>query len=178
MNSVVYADSIRGHRLTPTQEQAIKQHAEFRRKIAERAALLPAALPPTVPHAPEPDPPPAPLAASEFYKECWFQIVGISASEKISMAQIKQAVCEHCGVSADDLVSARRQKYIILPRFIAIYLCKELTPSTLPMIGRAFGGRDHTTILSAVRKIARLLPSNPKLADAVSGIRVRLESLL
>lgn len=169
-------------------ELALTAHTRrqaFHRKIAETAAVLAAINEPTpravslsvsiVPEAmpAEPDPPKKPA-----FKECWFQIVDVSACKKLSMLQIKLAVCDHFGVTHGDMISARRQKDIIPPRQVAMYLCKALTPSTFPAIGRAFGGRDHTTALHGFRKIERLILTDADLAATVAKIRAELEAML
>lgn len=175
MNNIVSADTIRGHQLTPTQAKAIRQHSDFMRKITEQAALLRSPRPPDIVAPPEPDPP----IISGNYKLTWVSIVEVLPPlQQSRLKRIKEAVCSFYGVNYAELISDRRQKYIVLPRQIAAYLCKELTLSTLPAIGRAFGGRDHTTILHAHRKIERLLLVDSDLAFEVAGIRSRLEPLL
>jgi chromosomal replication initiator protein len=64
----------------------------------------------------------------------------------------------------------RRTWDIMLPRQIGYYLCKHLTPLSLPAIGRRFGGRDHTTALSGIRKIERLLPSDEGLRAQIAAL--------
>jgi hypothetical protein len=85
-----------------------------------------------------------------------------------SIAQIQVVVARHFSIKRSDLCSVRRDKGVILPRQIAAYLCKELTPFSLPALGRHFGGRDHTTILHAIRKITHLLPRDHDLAFNVA----------
>lgn len=161
---------------------APQRHELFHRDIMAKAAALTAPKPfPTwesVAPAPLPEAELPSMPAPEFYKECWFQIDGVSPCKKLTMMQIKQTVCRHFGVSHEDMVSARRSGYIIRPRQVAMYLCKELTPFSLPMIGRAFGGRDHTTALHAVRRIQAFIRIEPDLASSVAGLRFHLESLL
>jgi hypothetical protein len=79
-------------------------------------------------------------------------------------------------VTLQDLKSARRTKNIVHPRQLAMYLVKTLTPRTLPDIGRRFGGRDHTTVLHAIRKIDALRRSDPVLADQIALITARLSA--
>ena len=67
---------------------------------------------------------------------------------------IQRVVAKHYNVSRQELVSNRRTRVIVKPRQIAMYLSKTLTPRSFPEIGRRFGGRDHTTVLHAVRKIS------------------------
>jgi hypothetical protein len=91
-----------------------------------------------------------------------------------SIAQIQVMVARHFRIARADLCSARRDKVVILPRQIAAYLCKELTPFSLPALGKHFGGRDHTTILHAVRKIANLLPRD---ADVAFDVALLIEEI-
>lgn len=75
-------------------------------------------------------------------------------------------------VSMVDIKSARRTAAVVQPRQIAMYLVKTLTTRSLPDIGRRFGGRDHTTVLHAVRKIERLCETDPVLAARLEEIKV------
>lgn len=74
---------------------------------------------------------------------------------QISIENIQKEVADAFKVKVADMYSKRRQAHIVLPRQVAMYLAKELTQKSLPEIGEAFGGRDHTTVLHAVRKITR-----------------------
>lgn len=175
MNSPVRTD-IRGQQFTPTQAEAIKRHAAFMRKIADRAVDLPPVLPPTIPHAPEPDPPR--MAAPYSFKETWFWPACCSAPTKISVRQIKEMVCERFGIKMNDLMSERRTKDVAVPRMVAMYFCKEMTLQSLPEIGRRFGGRDHTTVLHATRAIPKKMLVDADLAAKVAGTQAALEALL
>ena len=75
-------------------------------------------------------------------------------------------------MSADaDLLSSRRTANVVRPRQIAMYLAKMLTPRSLPEIGRRFGGRDHTTVLHAVRKIEALVDGDKALAEEIELLK-------
>jgi hypothetical protein len=78
------------------------------------------------------------------------------------------------GVTATDIISERRSAKIVKPRQIAMYLAKRITLRSLPEIGRRFGGRDHTTVLHAVRKIEGLIATSPDLAEHVSDLEAQL----
>lgn len=82
--------------------------------------------------------------------------------ERLKISNIQRVVAKHYGVSIQDLLSARRTAEIVRPRQVGYYLAKVLTSKSLPEIGRRFGGRDHTSALSGIRKIERL-----RKADAV-----------
>jgi hypothetical protein len=73
-----------------------------------------------------------------------------------SIEMIQRAVCKHTGISITDMKCGRRTANLVRPRHMAMYLAKTLTKKSLPYIGRRFGGKDHTTILSAVSKIQKL----------------------
>lgn len=89
--------------------------------------------------------------------------------------RIQQATANfYEGVSVGDILSPRRFKSITLPRQVAMYLAKKLTGRSLPEIGRRFGGRDHTTIMSGVKKITRLLTIDAELVRAIAAIEASL----
>lgn len=88
---------------------------------------------------------------------------------------IQRVTCQHYGVTRQDLLSARRNRVIVLPRQVAMYLCKMLTPRSLPEIGRRFGDRDHTTVLHAVRKVEKLLDSDTQVAEDVETLKRLLD---
>lgn len=72
------------------------------------------------------------------------------------MEQVQQLVAQHYGVLIRDMRGPKRSKTIVLSRMIAMAICRRLTEASLPEIGRAFGGRDHTTVMNALAKIERL----------------------
>jgi chromosomal replication initiator protein len=74
-------------------------------------------------------------------------------------------------VSRQELVSNRRTRVIVKPRQVAMYLAKVMTPRSLPEIGRRFGGRDHTTVLHAIRKIEGEITKNPHLEDELEELK-------
>jgi chromosomal replication initiator protein len=95
-----------------------------------------------------------------------------------SIAEIKQAACEQFGISAEELVSASRTARLAWPRQVAMYLARELTQESLPAIGRAFGGRDHTTVLHAWRRTKERTSTNIPSRVAVEELRTRLTTPL
>ena len=78
----------------------------------------------------------------------------------LGIRTIQLVVCEYYGVSLIDLLSSRRTKAVVLPRQVAVWLCRRLTPHSLPAIGQHFGGRDHTTMLHNARRIDELRQSD------------------
>lgn len=79
-----------------------------------------------------------------------------ASRRRITIDEIQKRVSEHFRIRHAEMVSARRAREVARPRQIAMYLAKQLTPRSLPEIGRRFGGRDHTTVIHAVRQIERL----------------------
>jgi chromosomal replication initiator protein len=83
---------------------------------------------------------------------------------RITVDDIQKATAEHFGLKQSDLISERRTRSVARPRQAAMWLAKQLTTRSLPDIGRRFGGRDHTTVLHAVRRIESLRAGDPQLA--------------
>ncbi len=86
-----------------------------------------------------------------------------TTEKRITVDDIQKAVAEHYGLKQADLLCERRNRAIARPRQTAMWLCKQLTTRSLPDIGRRFGGRDHTTVLHAVRRIEELKVVEPTL---------------
>ncbi|MEO1040199.1 MAG: chromosomal replication initiator protein DnaA [Pseudomonadota bacterium] len=98
----------------------------------------------------------------------------VKAERRLTVDDIQKAAAAQFGVTVDDIISKRRTQSVVRPRHIAMYLCKTLTTRSLPDIGRRFGGRDHSTVIHAVNKIAERLPSDAALADDVDAVKRRL----
>ena len=94
-------------------------------------------------------------------------LIGQREPRRVRIEDIQKVVSRHFNVSKSDLLSSRRTRTIVRPRQIAMYLSKVMTPRSLPEIGRRFGGRDHTTVLHAVRKIEELTNADRSLGDEV-----------
>ena len=101
-------------------------------------------------------------------------LVGAREPRRVRIEDIQRVVSRHYNVSKADLLSARRTRTIVRPRQIAMYLAKVLTPRSLPEIGRRFGGRDHTTVIHAVRQIEKLRQSD---AELDADVRLLLRQL-
>jgi chromosomal replication initiator protein len=99
-----------------------------------------------------------------------------SKDRRVSIEEIQKRVAEHFNVRQADMHSARRARVVARPRQVAMYLCKQLTPRSLPEIGKKFGGRDHTTVIHGIRKIEELMQSDLALAEDVDLLRRMLES--
>jgi chromosomal replication initiator protein len=83
---------------------------------------------------------------------------------------IQEAVARHFSITLDELVGEKRTKRVVMPRQVAMYLSRELTDASLPTIGRAFGGRDHTTVIYAVQKVAKQMADGGDLYEAVQAL--------
>ena len=94
-----------------------------------------------------------------------------SYERRVTIDEIQRKVAEHYGLKLNDMYSVRRSRNVARPRQVAMYLCKKLTPRSLPEIGRKFGGRDHTTVMHAVKKIEELIANDPSFADDVNTVR-------
>jgi chromosomal replication initiator protein len=97
------------------------------------------------------------------------------ATKRITIDEIQRAVSTHFDLKPVDLVSARRAVVVARPRQIAMYLAKRLTTRSLPEIGRKFGGRDHSTVIHAVRRIEELRGSDHEIDGAVRSLIRQLE---
>jgi chromosomal replication initiator protein len=93
---------------------------------------------------------------------------------RISIERIQELVCERFGVTHGELTGDRRSQNIVYPRQVAMYLARELTDSSLPKIGKEFGGRDHTTVIHATSKIARLIREDRSVYNLVQELTARV----
>jgi hypothetical protein len=116
------------------------------RVVAEAAPVLPAALPFGIGT-------PLPQYVLSY-------ALRLTLSSPLNIRTIQRAVCEHYDVSLDDLLSGRRTQALALPRQVAVWLCRRLTTHSMPAIGHHFGGRDHTTVLHAARRVDELRKSD------------------
>jgi chromosomal replication initiator protein len=95
--------------------------------------------------------------------------------KRVKIEDIQRIVARQYNVSRGDLLSSRRTANVVRPRQVAMYLAKTLTLRSLPEIGRRFGGRDHTTVLHAVRKIEGMLNNDAALADEIELLKRQLQ---
>jgi chromosomal replication initiator protein len=96
------------------------------------------------------------------------------ASQRLTVDRIQRVTAEEFKITLDDMVSKRRARIVARPRQVAMFLCKTMTTRSLPDIGRRFGGRDHTTVMHAVKRIVELRASDPSLDAQIK----RVESAL
>ncbi len=97
------------------------------------------------------------------------------AAPEVTIPRIQEAVSERFGVTLDELVSPRRSQSVAYPRQVAMYLSRELTDSSLPKIGKEFGGRDHTTVMHATSKITRLIREDRSVYNLVQELTARVK---
>ncbi len=98
------------------------------------------------------------------------------AGPEITAAEIMTTSAAYFGVTVDDLCGSSRSRVLVTARQIAMYLCRELTDLSLPKIGQAFGGRDHTTVMHADRKIRQLIGERRSLYNQVADLTARIKS--
>ena len=111
----------------------------------------------------------------DMVQECLADILRVS-QRKVTIEEIIRKVADHYNLRMTDLISARRARVIARPRQVAMFLSKMLTSKSLPEIGRRFGGRDHTTVIHAVKKIEELRQIDNQIAEEVEILRRMLEA--
>ncbi|NLW42912.1 MAG: chromosomal replication initiator protein DnaA, partial [Tissierellia bacterium] len=93
----------------------------------------------------------------------------------IDSLRIKTVVSKEYGISVEDMESKKRPKDIAYPRQIAMFLCRELTELSLPKIGLDFGGRDHTTVIHAIDKIANEIKENSETKKTINDLKRKIK---
>jgi len=96
---------------------------------------------------------------------------------EVSIKRIQELVSERFGLSLEELCGDKRSQNIVYPRQVAMYLSRELTDSSLPKIGKEFGGRDHTTVIHATSKIARLIREDRSVYNLVQELTARVKQV-
>ena len=94
---------------------------------------------------------------------------------KVSVEDIQKKVAEYFNIRFNDMISVRRSRIVARPRQVAMYLSKTFTPKSLPEIGRMFGGRDHTTVMHAIKKVQELCKYDPSFAEHIKVLKKTLE---
>ena len=95
----------------------------------------------------------------------------------LTVDKIMETVAEYYGVEVEELVGKKRDAAIVMPRHIAMYLCREHTDLSFPRIGDEFGGRDHSTVINGIGKIHQALKTDPKVKTYVEDIERRLQGV-
>ncbi len=98
------------------------------------------------------------------------------SDRKVTIEEIQRKVAEHYNLRISDLLSPRRARAVARPRQVAMFLSKSLTSKSLPEIGRKFGGRDHTTVIHAVKRVEEMKQTDSQIADDVELLRRMLEA--
>ena len=111
----------------------------------------------------------------ELAQDCLADILRAS-DRKVTVEEIQRKVAEHYNMRLSDMIGPKRHRQIARPRQMAMYLAKQLTSRSLPEIGRRFGGRDHTTVIHAVRRIDELKIKDTQVADDLELLRRALEA--
>jgi chromosomal replication initiator protein len=111
----------------------------------------------------------------ESTQECLRDLLRAN-DRRVSIEEIQKKVAEHFNVKISDMHSSRRLRTVARPRQIAMYLSKEMTTKSLPEIGRKFGGRDHTTVMHAVKKVVELLTEDPSLSEDIDLLKRMLQN--
>ena len=93
------------------------------------------------------------------------------AENKVTIDLIQSTVCKFFKISKNEMLSARRSRYLVRPRQTAIYLTKILTSKSLPEIGREFSNRDHTTIIHSVKTIEKLKENDPEMTNNINNLK-------
>lgn len=107
------------------------------------------------------------INSSQFFADAW-KLLGDDGG--ISIRDIQDAVCGYFNLTRVQLLSNRRTLDIVVPRNIAVFLCRDLSGKSYPQIGAAFGKRDHSTMMSSVRRIERLRKENEFIDEAIREI--------
>ena len=110
----------------------------------------------------------------DMAQECLSDLLR-ATERKVTVDEIIRKVAAHYNLKINDILSARRARAVARPRQIAMYLAKQLTSKSLPDIGRRFGGRDHTTVIHAVKKVTELKAIDPAIEEDVELLRRMLE---
>jgi chromosomal replication initiator protein len=110
----------------------------------------------------------------EFTQETLADVLR-ATQRRITIDEIQRRVCDHYRIRHAEMSSARRSREVARPRQIAMYIAKQLTPRSLPEIGRRFGGRDHTTVIHAVKQIEKLRQTDAELDADVRLLMRQLE---
>lgn len=104
----------------------------------------------------------------------WLGIEAEQPSKRLAVSAIQAAVAKHFTIPLAEMTSDRRFRAVARPRQVAMYLSSLLTGRSLPDIGQRFGGRDHTTVIHAIKQIEKLRAVDQEIDDAVMGIMAGL----
>lgn len=151
-------------------------HAEHKARLARFSAAairhdaIPFEIEEPLDSVEPPEPVPPSPVSDEQIREAHALLQSKGLLNQVDIIQ-RAVLAKFPGVTLSDLRSSRKTAKVVLPRQIGMYLCKELTNKSFPDIGRRFGGRDHTTIMHAVKKITGMVRDNEVFAGFVNRIR-------
>ena len=145
---------------------------EIAARVTTSVRALEAALIQVVAYASLRDEPPTPDLARRLLK----RLAPERTQEPCTVAAILDATATQFGVGTDSLLARDRRPAVTRARKVAMYLARELTDQSFPEIGRGFGGRDHSTVLHAVRSVSTEVTRDPELATTVNNLRARLSA--
>jgi chromosomal replication initiator protein len=103
-------------------------------------------------------------------------LISESDRPEITASIIMAVTAEYFGITIDDLTGSSRTRVLVTARQIAMYLCRELTELSLPKIGQTFGGRDHTTVMHAERKIRSLMTERRNVYNQITELTSRIRT--
>jgi chromosomal replication initiator protein len=103
----------------------------------------------------------------EFAEETLKDLISPDAGRELTPELIIEIVADHFNIKPDDITSQKRNANIVYPRQIAMYLCRQMLPSTVQAIGKAFGNRDHTTVIHGSEKISKLVTTDTSVRSTV-----------
>jgi chromosomal replication initiator protein len=101
-------------------------------------------------------------------------LISLDDDNEIQPTDIISATADYFNIALDDLYGPSRTQQLVIARQIAMYLCRELTPLSLPKIGELFGGRDHTTVMYALKKVAQLIAERRSIFNQVTELTTRI----
>ena len=110
----------------------------------------------------------------EVAEEALKDLISPNSTREVTVELIIEVVAEHFGFKPSDLSSHKRNKEIVYPRQIAMYLCREMTSTSLQLIGKALGKRDHSTILHGIEKITEDLKQNETLSSTIEILKKKI----
>lgn len=110
----------------------------------------------------------------ELAEEALKDLISSSAAREITPEYIIQIVCDHFQITPLDIASQKRNRDIVLPRQIAMYLCRDMTAVPLQTIGKSLGGRDHTTVLHGADKISNEIVKNDSLRNTIEILKKKI----
>jgi len=100
--------------------------------------------------------------------------IDLAENGVLKVSYIQAIVADHYRIPPREMTSQRRSQWIARPRQVAMYLTRELTPKSYPDIGRNFGGRDHTTVIHACKRIEKLMRDDVEIREDVHALHSRL----